>query len=193
MKEVNNIKKELKLILPLPKSVNALYGINRFGTKYLKREGKEYKKNTSKYIKEEVKKQGWKKLEKGKYCYIDEVVYMNRLGRDSDNLKKLTQDAITESYSVWEDDTYCLARTNRVYVDSNNPRIELVITPVKFIGIFDNKKQMNEFIKICKNCSKYRNGSCSVLNDSINNKITKDVININGVFNCSKFKEKRNK
>ena len=175
----------------MPKSVNALYGINRFGTKYLKREGKEYKSKVSKYVKEEVKKQKWDKLLKGQYCYLDEVVYMNKAGRDTDNLKKLTQDSITMSDVVWEDDTYCLPRTNRVYIDKDNPRIELIITQVKFIGVFDNKRIMNDFISKCKTCNRYRKGSCGILKDSLDNKITKEVNKINNNFECNKYKEKK--
>ena len=91
---------QLKLTLPLPKSVNHIYGRNKFGSTYLKKEGKDYKREVGKYIKEEVEKQGWTKLLEGEYCYLDEIVYMNVKGRDADNTKKLLQDAITEAERV---------------------------------------------------------------------------------------------
>lgn len=183
---------ELKLILPLPQSVNHIYARNKFGSTYLKKEGKDYKKNNGKYIKEEVEKQGWKQLKENEYCYLDEVVYMNKKGRDSDNLKKLTQDTITESDCVWLDDTYCLPRTNRIYIDSENPRIELTISFTGSKGIFDSKEDFIEFENKCKICMNYRKGSCSKLNKSLENRIQKEIKLIDNKWNCTNFKTKIN-
>ena len=173
--------------MELPTSVNHLYGRNKFGSTYLKTEGKEYKKRMIKYIKEEVKKQSWIKLDKGQYCYIDEIVYFNCAGRDADNLKKLQQDSISGSNVVWFDDTFALPRTNRVYIDSENPRIEMVITPVEFIGIFDNKEDMDLFISKCKTCNRYKR-NCSILKNALEGRIQDDVVKVDN-WNCNKFKE----
>jgi Holliday junction resolvase RusA-like endonuclease len=184
--DINN--KQLKLTLPLPASVNHIYGRNKFGSTYLKKEGKDYKKINGLYIQQEVIKQGRVKLLEEQYCYLDEIVYMNSKGRDSDNLKKLTQDTITESEVVWFDDTFCLPRTNRIYIDSTNPRLEITITPIDMIGIFDSERDYFNFENQCKTCSQYRNGKCGVLRDSKDNRITESVSLIDDKWICTKFK-----
>ena len=183
--------KQLKLTLPLPTSVNHIYGRNKFGSTYLKKEGKDYKKINGEYIKKEVEKQDWDKLLDGKYCYLDEIVYMNCKGRDSDNLKKLTQDTITESEVVWMDDTFCLPRTNRVFIDSNNPRLEIIITPIDSIGIFDSTEEYNEFVNICKECKRYLSGRCGLLKDTKENRIISEIEIINNKWTCKVFNIKK--
>ena len=124
---------------------------------------------------------------------MDEVCYMNKAGRDVDNTKKLLQDSITLSNVVWEDDTYCLPRTNRIYIDKFNPRTELTISPVEFIGIFDNEYSMNIFINNCKTCSKFRKGTCGILKSSLENRITKEVILIDNKWFCNNYNETKRK
>lgn len=191
-----NNNKVLKLTLELPKSVNHIYGRNKFGSTYLKREGKDYKKRMIKIIQEEVERQHWNKLE-DTFAYLDEVVFMNKKGRDSDNLKKLTQDCITESNVVWTDDTYCWARTQRVFVDSDNPRIEIILSKTPYIGIFDNEEDYNKFINTyCNNCRKGnkigQKGGCSIHKKILESRIIDEVeINFNtGEKKCLNFKQK---
>lgn len=173
---------KLKLTLDLPSSVNHIYGRNKFGSTYLKKEGKDYKTKMIKYIKQEVEKQNWTKVE-DKFIFLDEVVYMNKRGRDADNLKKLTQDCITESLVVWKDDTYCLSRTQRVLIDANNPRIELQLTVADYIGIFNNQDCYDEFIRnYCSKCNRYKN-NCSILNKALESKVQIEIQE----FQCSKF------
>jgi len=178
---------KLKLTTELPTSVNHIYGRNKFGSTYLKKEGKDYKNRMIKYIKEEVESQQWIKLDKGQYCYIDEIVYFNCAGRDADNLKKLQQDSITKSGVVWHDDTFALPRTNRVYIDSNNPRIEMEIFKVDFIGIFDDTESMDLFTSRCKICNRYKR-NCSILNKAIEGRIQDEIIKCNEYWLCNKFK-----
>lgn len=181
---------KLYLTLPVPPSINHLYGRNKFGSVYMKKEGKLYKEKAIKYIKEEATKQGWDKTPKGVYLYLDEIVYMNKSGRDSDNLKKLVQDVISESEMVWEDDTYCMSRTNRVYIDSDNPRIEIKIEPTDFKGIFDDKESYEDFIlnncTICKRGNKHGlKGQCSTYSKIMDNRIIKDVVrDDNYIWKC---------
>lgn len=137
-----------------------------------------------KYIHEEVKKQNWTKIE-NRFLYMDEVIYSNRKGRDSDNFKKLQQDCITESKVVWTDDTWCLPRTQRLLIDKNNPRIELVITPCEFVGIFDNEKQLKEFKNQCMNCKRYKR-NCSILNNALEGRVQEGIDNLV----CNAFNKK---
>lgn len=176
---------ELKLIIPLPQSVNHIYGRNKFGSTYLKKEGKDYKKTVGEYIKKEVVSQKWDKLKEGEYCYLDEIVYMNAKGRDADNLKKLTQDTITETMCVWYDDTYCLPRTNRIYINSENPRIELTLTPTNTVGVFDCKKDCDEFENNCIQCKRYKR-NCSILKAMKENRIIKDIELVGQKWKCLK-------
>lgn len=174
--------KQLKLILDLPPSVNHIYGRNmKFNTVYLKKEGKEYKKKMIQYILEEIKKQEWIKAE-NQFLYMDEIVFSNKKGRDSDNLKKLQQDCITESGVVWTDDTWCLPRTQRILIDKNNPRIELTITPCEFIGIFDNQHQLQEFKQQCEVCKRYKR-NCSILKNALDGRIQDEIVDLT----CSEF------
>ena len=136
----------------------------------------------TKYIKKEVEKQNWDKIE-GRFLHMDEVIYSNRKGRDPDNFKKLQQDCITESGVVWCDDSYCLPRTQRLYIDSTNPRIELVITPTEFVGIFDNEKIAKAFEGRCKNCKRYKN-NCSILRKALEGRIQREI---NEDLICSEF------
>lgn len=101
-----------------------------------------------------------------------------------DNFKKLQQDCITESGIVWSDDSWCLPRTERLFIDSTNPRIVLVITPCEFIGIFDNEKQLKEFKSKCVNCRRYKN-NCSILKNAIEGRIQEEINNLE----CSSFKK----
>lgn len=182
--EGDNIIKQLKLTLDLPQSVNYIYGRNKFGATYLKKEGKDYKERMIKYIHEEVEKQNWIKVE-NRFLYMDEIIFSNRKGRDSDNFKKLQQDCITESSVVWTDDTWCLPRTQRLLIDKDNPRIELVITPCDFIGIFDNEQKLQEFKNSqCLQCNRYKR-NCSILNNALEGKIQKEI---SKELRCSKFK-----
>lgn len=154
----------------------------KFNTVYLKKEGKDYKKRMIKYIQEEVKKQDWVKVE-NQFLYMDEFVYMNSKGRDSDNLKKLQQDSISESGVVWTDDTWCLPRTQRILIDKNNPRIEVIITPCEFIGIFDNYEQLQQFKIKCETCGRYKR-NCSILNKALDGRIQQEIIDMV----CGKYK-----
>lgn len=141
-------------------------------------------------IQDEVKKQQWIKVE-NEFIYMDEVVVMNKKGRDADNLKKLTQDSITESGVVWTDDTYCLARTQRIYIDPNSPRIELTISVANHKGIYNNIDEYNNFISTyCNNCYKNKD-KCVLLRESLESRINENIIYNDDCFKCLKFKKSK--
>ena len=188
----NKQDKELHITLPLPKSVNHIYGRNKFGSTYLKKEGKEYKVKAIKEIKKQVKEQGWNKLKENEFCYFDTVVYMNKKGRDSDNIYKLLQDSCTLSEVIWFDDTYVWSRTQRSYIDSNNPRVEITITPTNTIGIFKDKQEYKTFKQNnCNKCNKKIDGerSCTIHKKLLDNRIVEEVDYEN--LKCNKLKEKK--
>lgn len=168
--------------MDLPDSVNSIYGRNKFGSTFLKKKGKDYKLKMINYIVKEVERQSWI-MPKDRFLYMDEIVYMNRKGRDPDNLKKLQQDCITESLVVWLDDSWALPRTNRVYIDKDNPRIEVVISVAPFVGIFENQTHYDSFVNNCKTCKRYKN-NCSILREVSESRIH---IEVDDDFNCSKY------
>lgn len=185
------VKPSLKLTLDLPKSINFIYGQNRkFNTRYLKREGKEYKSKMIKYIKEQVEIQKWLKLDKEQYSYVDQIVYMNKKGRDADNLSKLINDSITECGTVWEDDTYSLVRTQDIFIDVENPRIEMIISPVEFVGIFDSTEEYIEFKQRCDTCSKFKN-NCSKHRKALENRIIPEITKEDEKWICNIWKAKK--
>lgn len=186
------MSKELRLISPIPVSVNHYlkYRVIRVNGKYMPspyvtKEAKEYKKNFIKYIQEEVKIQGWEMDGTGlQHYYMDWNVYFPRVDMDCSNYDKLLADSITESKSVWIDDNVVCNRINHIYYDSNNPRIELLIHPVEYIGIFDNKSRLDEFENKCKTCSRYKR-NCSILKNAKSGRIQDEICD----FDCSKYKE----
>lgn len=180
---------QLTITLPLPDSVNKIYGRNKFGSTYLKKEGKDFKAKAEKYIREQVEIQKWKALTEREYCFVDAIVFMNKCGRDSDNLFKLLLDSVNLSNVVWHDDTYALSRTNRIYIDSLNPRVEIIITPTNTIGIFDTAEEYEEFKARCNMCSRFKK-TCSLHNKVIENRIISEVTkDENDKWKCCKFKQ----
>lgn len=81
---------------------------------------------------------------------------------DCNNYFKCMLDAITDSKKVWEDDNVVCERVNGIFYDSANPRIEMIISPVDYIGIFKDLSQLEEFESNCIGCSRYKR-NCSIL------------------------------
>lgn len=186
---------ELKLVSPICPSVNHYLGYRvvkkRVGNKwvqmpmcYKKPEAVRYQKKFAEYIKEQIKIQDWKKIEdKFKHCYFDCVFYFERTDQDGNNYFKCMLDAVTDSKVVWEDDTQCCERIQGIYYDKDNPRIEITIRPVDYIGIFNNEKELNIFEDKCKTCTRHKR-NCSILRKAKEGRIQKEIKNLE----CEKFK-----
>ena len=101
---------------------------------------------------------------------------------DCNNYWKCMFDAITETGLVWIDDNVTCERVNRIYYDSDNPRIELTIRPVDYVGVFDNASQMEQFESVCVGCRKYKR-NCSLLKKAKEGRVQKEIAE--GV--CSKY------
>lgn len=185
---------ELHLTSPIPPSVNhyLAYRVISKGGKpmamsYKTKEAKEYQKAFTTYVREESEKQGWS-LDNNKFqhYYVDCYFYFDRTDKDANNYMKCSLDAITDAGCVWIDDTQVCERVQRIVYDSQHPRIEFIIHPVEYIGIFDNEKQHEKFIEKCKTCHRYQR-NCSLLNKSLEGRIMPDVID----DVCLKYKEKK--
>lgn len=156
---------------------------------YETNEAKKYKKQFKKYIEEQVKIQEWESsLDKAQHYYCDCVFYFDRIDKDCNNYFKCSLDAITETELVWSDDNTVCERVNRIYYDNENPRIEMDIYPVEYIGIFNSEESLVSFESKCKNCMRYiRN--CSILRKAKEGRIQDEILH----FECSKYKEKKEK
>ena len=183
---------KLKLVSPIAPTVNHYmnYRVIRSGGKnivapYPSKETKEYKKYFIPYVKNEVKKQGWEMDCTGlQHYYVDWVVYFDRVDKDASNQDKVIVDSITESGVVWLDDNVVCNRINHIYYDSKNPRIELTIYPTDYIGIFNDKKELDEFEYKCKTCSRYKR-NCALLKNAKVGRIQEEIDELT----CSKYKE----
>ena len=196
-----NIKKGEKglyllLSSPIPPSVNhylAHRAIMKDGKPmavvYETKEAKDYKKEFIKYIKEQVRKQCWNlPLDKFQHFYLDCKFYFDRIDKDPDNYFKLLKDSITETQLIWVDDNVVCERVYGIFYDSKNPRIEMVIHPVKYIGIFKDKDELNSFEDKCKTCRRY-NKNCSLFNNAKIGKIQEEITKQDDRLVCQKWKE----
>jgi crossover junction endodeoxyribonuclease RusA len=164
---------ELYLMSALPPSVNHYLGhrgVMRNGkpvsVSYITTEASKYKEQFKEYVIEQVDKQNWKLTpNKQQHFYVDTVFYFDKLNRDCNNYFKVMLDAITDTKRIWLDDNVVCERVQRIYYDADNPRIEIVIRPVEYIGVFDNASQLGEFESNCFGCTRYvRN--CSILRNA---------------------------
>ena len=129
--------------------------------------------------------QNWDiELTRNRHHYLDAVFYFGRIDQDEQNYWKCLCDSMNGIAYI--DDNYILTRTNAVYYDSKNPRIELVLNPTEYIGIFDNEECLNNFESNCKNCMRYSR-NCSILKKSKEGRIQEEIQN----FICSEFKVKK--
>lgn len=153
---------------------------------YETNEAKKYKKDFTQYVIEQIELQGWNMpVTKEQHFYVDVVFYFDRTDKDPNNYFKLPLDAITESGLIWADDNIVCERVNRIYYDKENPRIEFVIYPTDYVGIFDNQLQLNSFEDKCRTCSRYKN-NCSLLRKAKEGRIQQEI---SDELYCSKYKE----
>lgn len=187
-------KQVLKLTSPIPLSVNHYLGTRAIlkngkpmAMVYETGEAKKYKKEFKKYILEQIKEQNWVlPVTSTQHFYCDCVFYFDRIDKDCNNYFKLLLDSITESEAIWADDNVVCERVNRIFYDSKNPRIELTIYPTDYIGIFDNKKQLDYFEDHCKTCQRYKR-NCSILKKAKEGRIQEDICGLE----CNKYKESK--
>lgn len=172
----------LKLTSPIPPSVNhyiAYRTIVKNGKpmamSYKTSEATKYQKLFTKYVISEVKKQNYTLTpNKTQHFYIDAVFYFDRIDKDPNNYWKCLLDAITDTELIWVDDNVTCERVNRIYYDTENPRIELEIYPVDYIGVFNSASQLEEFRNRCIGCTRYKR-NCSLLVKAIEGRIQSEI------------------
>jgi Holliday junction resolvase RusA-like endonuclease len=195
---------ELNLVLPLPTSINKLY-INEYqwsynpltkkkervptGRRILSKEGRQVKAKIQGQARVQMKGQLWDyDWTKENFVYQDAIVYFARRGSDDNNIYKLLNDSLEKI--AYDNDSRVLVRTQRIVYDPKNPRVEVKLKPVDFIGIFENKDALLVFQTNCEMCSRYRNGKCSILQDSLAGTVREEVGSIHNP-KCSKYNEKK--
>lgn len=172
----------LVLISPIPPSVNhylGYRGVMRNGkplaSSYKKPDAVKYRSDFSSYVKDEVEKQGYDlPVTKGQHFYVDAQFYFPRVDMDANNYFKVMLDAITDTQLVWADDNVVCERVQGIFYDGANPRVELLIHPVDYIGVFKDAQQLEAYkADNCVGCARYRR-NCSLLSNAIAGKIQSD-------------------
>lgn len=191
----------LHLILPLPLSLNQLY-INEYkwnpqtkkrepsGKRILSDKGVMNKKLIQKEAMKQLKKQtSWNyDLTKENFIYMDTIITFNKKGRDADNIFKILNDSLKTI--VFQDDDKILPRVQRIYYNAQSPKVEVFLSFVEYIGVFDSKGELNEFIQNCESCRYYQNGKCSILNNAKEGRIQEEI---DSLLVCNKYIEKKSK
>ena len=184
----------LKLTSPIPPSVNhylayrtVMKGGRPLSISYKTSEAIKFGKDFSEYVIREVEAQGWDWVpNKTQHFYVDAVFYFPRVDMDANNYWKVLLDTITDTQKIWVDDNVVCERVQRIFYDSVNPRVELEIKPVDYIGVFQDASQLEEFTSRCVGCNRYTR-NCSILNKAISGSIQADIVS--GV--CEKYKCKK--
>lgn len=202
---------ELTLVLPMPVSINKLY-INEYNWQFNPKTKKKEKMPTGRRIlstdgrkvkariQAEARMQLLKQVEnwdyewtKENFVYQDAYITFARRGSDDNNIYKLLNDSLEGI--IYDNDSRVLVRTQKIVYDPNNAHIVVKLKPVDFVGIFNDKEDREDFEARCEfgesnGCSKYRNGRCSILQDSINGTIREEVPDTNNPV-CTAFKAKK--
>ena len=110
------------------------------------------------------------------HFYVDTVFYFDKINKDTNNYFKCMLDAITDTGLVWFDDNVTCERVQRIYYDNLNPRIEITIHPVEYVGVFDSREVYDNFIEKCKTCKRYKR-NCSILSKAKEGRVTGGILN----------------
>ena len=180
---------------PIPPSVNHYMGYRAImkngkplSVQYKTNEAKKYCKTLSDIIYDAVVTQNWtNSTDKKQHFYVDAVFYFPRVRMDSNNYWKVMLDVITDTKLIWYDDNVVCERTQAIYYDTNNPRVEVSIHPVDYIGVFNDESQLKDFESGCIDCAKYRDGKCEVMRKAKEGRI-QEYIKDN---KCSKYDKKK--
>lgn len=160
---------------------------------YKTKESLDFKKEFSDYLINEVEKQGWDlDVNKTQHFYIDTVYYFPSTDLDPSNYFKLLLDTITDTQKIWIDDNVALERVQAVYYDSANPRMEMHIHPVEYIGIFNDAEELNNFKLKCFTCKRYKR-NCSILRKATEGRIQEDIKKENDSLYCLKYGQLKDK
>ncbi len=188
--------KMLTVTTPIPPSVNhymgyraILKGGKPLAVPYKTPEAKAYQKEFTALLKHATQEQNWCVGDgAGAHYYVDAVFYFPRTRMDANNYWKVLLDTITDTKLIWEDDDTVCERVQAILYDKDNPRIELTIHPVEYIGVFENASQLEAFESNCILCSKYAR-NCSILRKAKEGRIQNEISG----GSCANFSQSRSK
>lgn len=193
--------KQARLSLPLPTSLNKLYvqqysGGRFTGKKILSKEGKQNREDIMINVERQMSLPiniDWDiTYTENHYIYMDIDAYVTRTNVDLDNTLKTLNDSIEASGLVFLNDKKVIPRFNRVYIEPANPRVEITFSQTGWYGVFEDKIDYEDFLHDCNTCSRFRNGSCSILKKALDNKIQEEIkYDIFDIPYCTKHKEKK--
>lgn len=176
--------KEIRFTCPLPPSVNQYLGKSvayangkPYVHVYETTEAKTFKKMMVKLIQRKMDEVEWVKTGEYEYVICEITAYISQKKQDTDNMFKCLMDSLTASGLIY-DDSMVIPRVANIYIDSNNPRLEVKIVQAEKVGIFANESNLDIFIqRNCYNCKKYKRygNRCAQLKASLENRITDDV------------------
>lgn len=140
------------------------------------------------YVTSQVQEQGWQISDNPyQHYYVDAVFAFPRSNMDCNNYWKVLLDAITDTQLVWHNDNVVCERVKKIIYDAQDPRIELTIHPVEYIGIFDNAQQLDDFMSAnCADCTRHNN-NCSILQKAMHGKVQPEVADLA----CSKRRQRK--
>lgn len=198
---MSNMKAQfMTFTCPLPPSVNEYLGkrvafnpITRknFVQVYETANAKAFKKHMAKVLERAVKAFKWEKTEEYEYVICEIHVYSNQKKKDADNMFKCLLDSFTENGLIY-DDSMVLPRVYQLYIDKENPRLEVFLKTSGKVGVFPSYGRYEEFIdNYCSKCSRYSR-NCSILRESKENRIRAEVTKDEyRNYVCSGFKQKK--
>lgn len=189
----DGLSSDLYLVSKIPPSVNhylAYRAVMKNGRpmamSYKTPEALKYRTEFADYVSQEVDNQKWSvPISENKHIYVDAVFYFPRIDMDSSNYFKVMLDSITDTKKIWKDDNVACERVQAVYYDKDNPRIELHIHPVDYIGVFEDAPHYDIFMSTCAECARGAR-NCSIQKKATEGRIQQEIVD--GV--CAKFKRK---
>lgn len=189
----------LHITSPMPPSVNH-YAKHRAYIKngkpmavvYETKEAKDYKKEMKSLVEAAISGQKWDlPVNSTQHFYVDAYYYFDRIDKDASNYEKCLCDAITETQKIWKDDNVVLYRVQRIQYDTKDPRIELYIKPVSYVGIFDTEEDYGEMIKTCQACKKY--DRCRIIEKAKEGRITGNIEHTDDGYRCNRYSSSKKK
>lgn len=175
--------KEINFKLPIPPSVNQAYGMRvqymggrAIPQRYLTQTAKQYKEYVSKTCKRIMKENNIDFLveNKNEFIHMEFVFYFDKKRKDADNTFKLLFDGMVQSKMLLDDDVI-LYEVKNIFIDKNDPRVEVKIRKSEKKGIFNSEDELNIFLESnCHDCKRYKR-NCSNLRKALENRIEPQI------------------
>lgn len=139
-------RQRVKLILPVPPSVNSMYFTTRGGAQVLTAKAKSWFATAQNISRGEAFLQKWKPDRKHVWYYMDlDYYFSDRRVRDAHNTLKILCDALEGIF--YSNDYHLMPRINFVGYDKQKPRVEIIIKPMTYKGDINEIKNNRSILK----------------------------------------------